>query len=83
MCARPFGAPAKGGGIREPVAGYGSITYGVLTERRRSMVTLGVILLIVGLILGPPVLTALGAVLVVVGLVLNLMPIGGSTRRIW
>ncbi|MGN6723889.1 MAG: hypothetical protein ACTHJM_14870 [Marmoricola sp.] len=47
------------------------------------MVGLGVILLIVGLIVGVPVLVTVGIVLIVVGLVLNLVPIGGSTRRIW
>jgi hypothetical protein len=46
------------------------------------MVTLGVILLIIGLVAGIPVLTTIGAILVVVGLVLNLVPIGG-TRRLY
>lgn len=47
------------------------------------MVTLGVVLLVVGLIVGIPVLTWIGVVLIVVGLILNLAPIGGTTRRIW
>lgn len=47
------------------------------------MVALGVILLIVGWIVGVPVLVTLGIVLIVIGLVLNLVPIGGATRRIW
>jgi hypothetical protein len=47
------------------------------------MVTLGVVLLVVGLIVGIPVLTWIGVVLVVVGLILNFAPIGGTTRRIW
>ena len=47
------------------------------------MVTLGLILLIIGLIASIGVLTTIGAILVVVGLVLNLVPIGGSARRVW
>lgn len=47
------------------------------------MVTLGVVLLVVGLLVGIPVLTWIGVVLIVVGLILNLAPIGGTTRRIW
>lgn len=44
------------------------------------MVTLGVILLIVGLVASIPILTTIGAILVVVGLVLNLVPINGNRR---
>lgn len=47
------------------------------------MIALGVILLIVGLIIGSGLLTTIGVVLALVGLVLNLVPIGGSTRRVW
>ncbi len=47
------------------------------------MVVLGVILLLIGLLLGPPVLTTIGIILLIVGLVLNLAPIGGSRRRVW
>lgn len=47
------------------------------------MVSLGVILLIVGLIIGAPVLTTIGLVLILVGLLLNFVPMGGTTRRIW
>ena len=47
------------------------------------MVTLGLILLIIGLIAGMSVLTTLGFVLLLVGLVLNLVPIGGTSRRVW
>jgi hypothetical protein len=47
------------------------------------MVTLGLILLIIGLVAGMSVLTTLGFVLLLVGLVLNLVPIGGSSRRVW
>lgn len=48
-----------------------------------AMVTLGVVLLLIGLIIGMPVLVTIGLILLVVGLVLNLAPIGGSTRRVW
>ncbi|WP_182376754.1 hypothetical protein [Nocardioides sp. WS12] len=44
------------------------------------MVTLGVILLIVGLVASISILTTIGAILVVVGLVLNLVPINGNRR---
>jgi hypothetical protein len=47
------------------------------------MVTVGLILLIVGLVFGPPALTTVGAVLLIVGLILNLVPVGGSTRRVF
>lgn len=47
------------------------------------MVTLGLVLLIIGLVIGMPVLTTIGIILIVVGLILNLVPMGGSTRRIW
>ncbi len=48
------------------------------------MITLGVILLIVGLIVDSlSVLVWIGAVLIVVGLILNLVPIGGTRRRVF
>lgn len=47
------------------------------------MVILGLILLIVGLLVGVGILTTIGAVLLVVGLVVNLVPIGGTRRRVW
>jgi hypothetical protein len=47
------------------------------------MVVLGLILLIIGLVASIPVLTTIGAILVVVGLVLNLVPIGGTRRRVF
>ena len=47
------------------------------------MVVLGLILLIIGLVASIPVLTTIGAILLIVGLVLNLVPMGGSTRRVW
>ncbi len=47
------------------------------------MVVLGLILLIVGLVAKISILTTIGAILLVVGLVLNLVPIGGTSRRVW
>jgi hypothetical protein len=47
------------------------------------MVVLGLILLIIGLVADIPILTILGLVLVVVGLILNLVPIGGTRRRVF
>jgi hypothetical protein len=45
------------------------------------MVVLGVLLLLLGLITGPAILTTLGIILIVVGLLLNFVPIGGTRRR--
>lgn len=48
------------------------------------MVILGVILLIVGLLVASlKVLITIGIVLIVIGLIVNLIPIGGSRRRIY
>jgi len=47
------------------------------------MIVLGLILLIVGLIASISVLTILGAILIIVGLVVNLVPIGGTRRRVF
>jgi hypothetical protein len=47
------------------------------------MVILGLILLIVGLLAGIGILTTIGAILLVVGLIINLVPMGGSRRRVW
>ena len=47
------------------------------------MIVLGLILLIIGLIASISILTILGLVLIVVGLVLNLVPIGGTRRRVF
>jgi len=48
------------------------------------MITLGVILLIVGFLVSDLViLITIGAILIVVGLILNLVPIGGSRRRVF
>jgi len=47
------------------------------------MVVLGLILLIIGLVAGISILTTIGVILLVVGLILNLVPIGGSRRRVF
>jgi hypothetical protein len=47
------------------------------------MIALGLILLIIGLVASISVLTTIGLILLVVGLILNLVPIGGNTRRVW
>lgn len=48
------------------------------------MITLGVILLLIGLLLDvPAIVTTIGIILIVVGLVLNLVPIGGTRRRVF
>ncbi len=45
------------------------------------MVVLGIILALIGWLASIPILLTLGVILIVVGLVLNLVPIGGTTRR--
>ena len=47
------------------------------------MVVLGLILLIIGLVASNPVLTTIGVILLIVGLILNLVPIGGTRRRVY
>jgi hypothetical protein len=47
------------------------------------MVVLGLILLIIGLVASISILTTIGAILLVVGLILNLVPIGGTRRRVF
>ncbi|MCW2849564.1 MAG: hypothetical protein JWR90_3538 [Marmoricola sp.] len=47
------------------------------------MVVLGLILLIIGLVASIPILTTIGAILLVVGLILNVVPIGGTRRRVY
>ena len=47
------------------------------------MIVLGLILLIIGLVLPQSILTTIGIILIVVGLVLNLVPIGGTKRRVF
>jgi uncharacterized membrane protein len=46
-----------------------------------TMVVLGLILLILGLVAGMSILVTIGLILLVVGLVLNFVPIGGTRRR--
>jgi hypothetical protein len=52
-------------------------------QRRATMIVLGLILLIIGLVASISILTIIGLVLIVVGLVLNLVPIGGTRRRVF
>lgn len=47
------------------------------------MIILGLILLIIGLVAGIPILTTIGIILLIVGLILNLVPIGGTRRRVF
>jgi hypothetical protein len=47
------------------------------------MIVLGLILLIIGLVASINILTILGLILIVAGLVLNLVPIGGTRRRVF
>jgi hypothetical protein len=45
------------------------------------MVILGIIFALIGWIASISILLWIGVILVIVGLVLNVVPIGGSTRR--
>lgn len=47
------------------------------------MIVLGIILLIIGLVADIGILTTIGVILAVVGLILNLVPIGGTRRRVF
>jgi hypothetical protein len=47
------------------------------------LIVLGLILLVIGLLASLNILTILGLVLIIVGLVLNLVPIGGTRRRVF
>ena len=47
------------------------------------MIVLGLILLIIGLIASISILTILGLILIIAGLVINLVPIGGTRRRVY
>jgi len=47
------------------------------------MIVLGIILLIIGLIASISILTIIGIILIVVGVVLNLVPVGGTRRRVF
>ncbi len=46
------------------------------------MVVLGVVLLVLGLLLPQQLLVTIGVVLIV-GLVLNVVPVGGTRRRVY
>jgi hypothetical protein len=48
-----------------------------------TMVVLGLILLIIGLVAGISILTTIGIILLIVGLILNFVPIGGNRRRVF
>jgi hypothetical protein len=48
-----------------------------------EMVVLGLVLLLIGLLANIPVLTTIGAILLIVGLIINLVPIGGTRRRVY
>jgi hypothetical protein len=52
-------------------------------EGAPTMVVLGLILLIIGLVASIPILTTIGIILLIVGLVLNFVPIGGNRRRVF
>ncbi len=47
------------------------------------MIVLGLILLILGLVLPQSLLVTIGIILLVVGLILNLVPVGGTRRRVF
>lgn len=48
------------------------------------MVVLGLVLLIIGLLVaGLQILVTIGAILLVVGLIINLVPMGGTRRRVY
>lgn len=52
-------------------------------ERECAMIVLGVLLLLLGVLIGPSILVTLGIILLVVGLVLNFVPLGGTRRRFY
>jgi uncharacterized membrane protein HdeD (DUF308 family) len=65
-----------------------TLTYATVAQHRNStegatMIVLGLILLIIGLIASISILTILGLVLIIAGLVVNLVPIGGTRRRVY
>jgi hypothetical protein len=47
------------------------------------MVILGLVLLILGLIFSSSILVTIGIVLLVIGLIVNLVPFGGTRRRVY
>ena len=74
---RAFGLAGFGGGTFRSDRGNNQ------SEGRQDMVVLGLILLIIGLVASISILTTIGAILLVVGLILNLVPIGGTRRRVF
>jgi uncharacterized membrane protein HdeD (DUF308 family) len=54
-----------------------------LPEGVEQMVVLGLILLILGLVLSMSLLVTIGVILLVVGLIVNLVPFGGTRRRVY
>lgn len=55
----------------------------VTSKEETTMVALGLILLVLGLLFSQSILTTIGLILIVVGLILNFVPIGGNARRVW
>jgi membrane-bound ClpP family serine protease len=54
------------------------------TARRSFMVILGIVLIVVGLLVASlNFLLIIGVILLVVGLILNVVPMGGSRRRVY
>jgi hypothetical protein len=47
------------------------------------MVVLGLVLLLIGIFASIPLLTIVGIVLLVVGLIVNVVPVGGTRRRVY
>jgi hypothetical protein len=75
-----FSDPRPVGGLRPRISGTLPVD---CSTKELDMIALGLILLIIGLVAGIGVLTTIGVILLVIGLILNLVPIGGSTRRVW
>lgn len=53
------------------------------TRRSTAVVILGLILLLIGIFAHISILTTIGIILLVVGIILNLVPIGGTRRRVF
>jgi hypothetical protein len=47
------------------------------------MVVLGLVLLLIGIFAAIPLLTIVGIILLIVGLIVNLVPMGGTRRRVY
>jgi hypothetical protein len=79
---RPFGWSRSVPWLAE--TGLGKIAAaatGAAPKEATSMVVLGLILLLIGLLAGIHILFVIGLVLLIVGLVMNFVPIGGTRRR--